>query len=424
MIAMIGRWAPASEEVGGSLGWVGLAAGIVSCGTALALGLAAGWSAAHILGYVVVALVFLALTQAYRLPLLRRLIIRPWVYLLVAGLVCLVLQALSQDPYLQPMAFVIPLVYAVLAYELRGALLTIAGYLLLMMLGLWLGNVYMPQGLVLPMIGYGSMMLFLVGFVRLMVAQASARQRADELASELRRERDALARLADENARLYAQAELSATLAERNRLARELHDTIAQGLTAVTMQLDAAQRSWERDPGRSRARLTRAHELARETLDDVRRSVWTLAAPLVDGQTLPAALDEQVARLAGRSGLVVRYQHFGPPPNISHAAATQLLRIVQEALHNVEKHAHATTVEVGSATSEAEVSVWVQDDGRGFDPEAVRASDTGGFGLLSLYERARLANGMLEVQSTPGTGTRIRVVVASSQAHAIKEIER
>ncbi|MFY0100023.1 histidine kinase, partial [Acinetobacter baumannii] len=81
-------------------------------------------------------------------------------------------------------------------------------------------------------------------------------------------------------------------LAERNRLARELHDTIAQGLTAVTMQLDAAQRSFDRDAERTRARLQRAHELARETLEDVRRSVWTLAAPLVDGAALRDALDD------------------------------------------------------------------------------------------------------------------------------------
>jgi len=229
------------------------------------------------------------------------------------------------------------------------------------------------------------------------------------------------AAVAIENARLYEQARFSATLAERNRLARELHDTIAQGLTAVTMQLEAAQRSFERDPARARARLGRAHELAREALEDVRRSVWTLAAPLVDGQALSQALDELTQRFAERTGLAVTYLHSGPAPALGHAAATQVLRIVQEALQNVEKHAHATQVSVESALVADALQVQVRDDGVGFEPGAPPQSSHGangddggasdGFGLLSLRERARLSGGLLHVESAPGAGTRIAVTI-------------
>ncbi len=220
------------------------------------------------------------------------------------------------------------------------------------------------------------------------------------------------AAVAIENARLYEQARLSATLAERNRLARELHDTIAQGLTAVTMQLEAAGRSFERDPARARARIGRAHELARDTLEDVRRSVWTLAAPLVDGAGLSAALEDLTSRFAERTGLAACYEHHGGAPALDHAAAAQVLRIVQEALQNVEKHAHAQNVQVVSENDVGRLRVQVRDDGVGFAPEApVTGANSSGFGLLSLRERARLAGGTLQVESAPDAGTQISITI-------------
>lgn len=224
------------------------------------------------------------------------------------------------------------------------------------------------------------------------------------------------AAVAIENARLYEQARFSATLAERNRIARELHDTIAQGLTAVTMQVEAAQRSFDRDPSRTRARLGRAHELARETLEDVRRSVWTLAAPLIDGHALSQALDELTQRFAARTGLHVSYCHQGPPPTLGHAAATQMLRIVQEALQNVEKHARATTVWVESYVDADGLRVQVHDDGVGFESAGLplQKPNGNGFGLLSLRERARLAGGTLHIESAPGEGTNVSVTVKTN----------
>lgn len=223
------------------------------------------------------------------------------------------------------------------------------------------------------------------------------------------------------NARLYEQVRLAATLAERNRLGRELHDTIAQGLTAVSMQLAAAQRGFERDPARAHARLDRAAALTRETLEQVRRSVWMLAEPVIEGAALSAALDELTTRFVQRTGVAADYEHRGPPPALSHTAATQVLRIVQEALHNIEKHAHASRVQVRSCCDDAMFQVVVCDDGAGFDPAALPVPNSGGhdhrsgFGLLSLRERARLAGATLQIQSAPGAGTSILVTLSAER---------
>lgn len=223
------------------------------------------------------------------------------------------------------------------------------------------------------------------------------------------------------NARLYEQVRLAATLAERNRLGRELHDTIAQGLTAVSMQLAAAQRGFERDPARAHARLERAASLTRETLEQVRRSVWTLSEPVIEGETLSAALEDLATRFVQRTGLVTSYHHAGPAPALSHTAATQVLRIVQEALHNVEKHAGATEVQISSCCTETALQVVVQDNGIGFDLAALPApgsnvqADRGGFGLLSLRERARLTGGTLEIETAPGAGTAVRVTLSTER---------
>jgi signal transduction histidine kinase len=149
-------------------------------------------------------------------------------------------------------------------------------------------------------------------------------------------------------------------------------------------------------------------------LDDVRRSVWTLASPLVDGLILTEALEQLTERFAAHAGLAATYSHTGGSPKLGHATATQVLRIAQEALQNAAKHAQATEVQVRSVVGDAEVCVWVEDNGIGFNPDELSAdlpAASHGFGLLSLHERARLAGGMLRIESTPGKGTRVMVTV-------------
>jgi signal transduction histidine kinase len=180
------------------------------------------------------------------------------------------------------------------------------------------------------------------------------------------------------------------------------------------MHIEAAQRAADRDPERMRARLARAYALARETLVDVRRSVWALAAPEIPGDDLGAALAEQIRRFGERTGLPATYHHSGSPLALPGDRAVQTLRIVQEALQNVEKHASAASVELGSCTDGAAARVWVFDDGCGFDPSVPPApAGGGGFGLISLRERARLVGGDLKIVSAPGMGTRVSLTIPS-----------
>ncbi len=517
--------------------WAGLSASLVACGIPLVTGVVAGWSITRMSCYILLALCFLLLSQVPALPwtVARRLECTGWLHLLLFGAVGLLLQAIGRDPFLQPIVFTVPVVFAALRYTAIRTAFTALGFLALMAAGLWLGGHRVAQAFVFPLLGYGTGMILIYGLTKLSVQQREARQEADTLAADLARQRDYLAQLAKitaaltrdldlvhvleqvavagagltqarqvrvwllpddgdliprlaatlhpeadafpaedvrhalhtttivvnddvlalpliakgvgigvlelsdrdgvsflpadgqalqpfadaaamalENARLYAQARESATLVERNRLARELHDTIAQGLTAVNLQLEAAQRSFERDPGRARTRVVRAAELVRATLNDVRLSVWTLASPLVDAATLPAALYETTQRFAGRTGIAVACDHTGATPEISQAAATQVLRIVQEALHNIEKHAGATEVLVRSETTAGELRVSVVDNGQGFDPTSPTTSTSGGFGLVSQRERARLVGGYFSLSSAPGAGTRVELRVGQT----------
>ncbi|NJM08981.1 hypothetical protein HC891_26450, partial [Candidatus Gracilibacteria bacterium] len=167
----------------------------------------------------------------------------------------------------------------------------------------------------------------------------------------------------------------------------------------------------------AKTRLSRAHELARATLADVRHSVWALAEPLVDANSLPDEIAAQTARFSERSGVDAAYRHEGGSIVVPGEAAAQALRIVQEALHNVEKHAAARQVQVGSRVGDGGVKIWVQDDGVGFDPhENGRGAHDSGFGLIGLHERARLAGGTLTIDSAPGAGTRVELEVRIQDA--------
>ena len=535
-------------EVGRPIMWAGLLTSGLPCALLLVLAIISGLLIEQVVAYAALVVLYLGLLLLIDIPsrISRWLWRWLWAYLLAVGLVCLAIQSLIRESFLQPIILLVPLVYAALAYPAPWVAAVGVFYLGLMNLGVWLSGERSLGAFLFPTFGYSTFMFLTYVITRLSIEQTRARRRADALAVDLERQRDYLARLSQitatltqdldlanvleqvaatgrafahadqarvwlregaedgdgaqvrlaaavpprplhgvsttgerwgvesidqlasrasgaglvlplmfkgatigalelrgspaapfddedarllqpfadaaavaiENARLYEQARFSATLTERNRLARELHDTIAQGLTAVTMQLEAAQRSFERDPARARARLGRAHELAREALEDVRRSVWTLAAPLVDGQALSQALDELTQRFAERTGLEASYRHSGPAPALGHAAATQVLRIVQEALQNVEKHAQATQVWVESALAANELQVEVRDDGIGFEPGAPRHGDadgdadaSNGFGLISLRERARLSGGTLQVESAPGAGTRIALII-------------
>ncbi len=392
-----------------------LIAGVVACGLPLIAGISAGWNMGRIGSYLLIGALYLLLIQQNLNPNTRLgnwLCAHQLVYLTLIGGLATALLALSGDYLIQPIAFTIPFVQGLLMSGPRSGFPIGGAYLGLMGLGLWLGGQRTAAGIIAPLAVYGALMVFMAAFVRLAQDQQAARHQADELAAALAHERDTLAELAAENARLAEQAGAAAALAERNRIARELHDTIAQGLTAVTMQLEAAQRAFARDPERARARMGRAHELARETLTDVRTSVWTLAGPTSLGEPLHVALEAQVLRFQQRTGIAARYRHTGAAIDMSAEQANQIVRIVQEALTNTEKHAAASTVSVHSQHNNGAAHVHIHDDGVGFDPNVAQPpTQNGGFGLISMHERAQLAGATLTIDSTPGSGTTVQIML-------------
>jgi DNA-binding NarL/FixJ family response regulator/signal transduction histidine kinase len=226
------------------------------------------------------------------------------------------------------------------------------------------------------------------------------------------------AAVAVEHAQLYSRARELAIVEERNRLAREVHDTLAQGLTAIALQLETAERLLPKGAEAKRV-VAEAREQAHRSLDEARRAVWGLTARPLDGASLPEALQGEVERFERRTGVTARLTADADVEALTDEQATALLRVAQEALHNVEKHAKATRVRVELQLDRAAglLSLLVADDGQGFDRRTLPGPD-GGFGLSGMRERMRLVGGEIDVESAVGWGTRVqaRIYLAAAPA--------
>jgi two-component system NarL family sensor kinase len=214
-----------------------------------------------------------------------------------------------------------------------------------------------------------------------------------------------------ERVRLARQAAHLAALEERNRIAREIHDTVAQGLTAITLHLEAAEAFGEHEPAKALRNVRLALSLARTNLEDVRRSVLDLRAAPLESHTLPEALRLLLKNFANETGARTTFSAEPGIERLPSAVEMGLYRIAQEALSNVRKHAAAHAVELRLVTSPGEIRLQVEDDGKGFDLEAIQRDGETGFGLKGMNERAHLLGGHIEVFSRPGQGAQIEVIV-------------
>lgn len=223
----------------------------------------------------------------------------------------------------------------------------------------------------------------------------------------------ALVSLAVERSRLRAAE-------ERNRLAREIHDTIAQSLAALTMQLEVVDaRAGAAGDAHLRESASRALALARATLDEARRSVLELRAAPLEGRSLPEALERLAAEAsagAGSPSIAVRIEGDANGEEEPPAAVeVGLYRIAQQAVTNMVRHAGARHALVRLIHEPDRLRLRIEDDGAGFDPSAVLP---GRFGLVGMSERARLLGGTLTVESAPGAGTAVDVTVPLHAAGA------
>ncbi|MGA5265439.1 sensor histidine kinase [Streptomyces lydicamycinicus] len=214
-----------------------------------------------------------------------------------------------------------------------------------------------------------------------------------------------------------ADAEHAAgVLAERERLAREIHDTLAQGLSSIQLLLRAAERALPERPGTALGHVRQARTAAVDNLAEARRFVRALSPPDLEAGSLPAALERVCATTARASGLAVHCQVSGAPTALPTPHEVALLRIAQSALANTVRHAAAGRVELTLSYMDTEVALDIVDDGTGFVPAEVPAPGSAavpgtGFGLAAMRARARALQGTLVVESAPGEGTAVAVTL-------------
>lgn len=228
-----------------------------------------------------------------------------------------------------------------------------------------------------------------------------------------RRLEASLAQIAGLQRQLLVQAREAGVLDERQRMAREIHDTLAQGLIGIITQLQAAEQAGGQAPDRWQSHFAAATRLARESLGEARRSVDALRPQPLETAGLGDALSGVTDRWSALHGVSAEATTTGTPRPMPSEAELALLRAAQEALSNVARHAAATTVVLTLAYQAHEVTLDVRDDGCGFDPCAARvpvparATGGGGFGLKAMRERIEDLSGTVRVRSAPGSGTTV-----------------
>jgi signal transduction histidine kinase len=213
------------------------------------------------------------------------------------------------------------------------------------------------------------------------------------------------AALAIHNAQLYERSQQTASLEERQRLARELHDSVSQALYGIALGTRTARKWLDRDPSRVAEPLDYALVLAEVGLAEMRALIFELRPESLETEGLVAALQRQVAALSARYELEI-VANLCEEPELQPRVREALYRIAQEAMHNTVKHASATRIDLSLSADAAGTCLTVRDNGKGFDPTG---DFPGHLGLRSMRERAQRLGGGFELDSVPGEGTRIVV---------------
>ena len=310
-------------------------------------------------------------------------------YAFVLGVLMLVGAELTFAPTNPlPMFMLYPMVF--MAVPLRAAVPAVV-VASLVQIGLMLGRNVAEAEFISPVVGMVISILMGTFIER---TTRESQQRA-ALIVELKASQAEVARLSRE----------AGTAAERARLAREIHDTLAQGFTSIVTLAQAAESEVDGDTAKLRRHLALAVRTARENLEEARNLVAALTPSALDGGTLDDAIRRQVERLGEETGIDARYRTVGTMGELPTVVEVVLLRGVQEALSNVRKHSGAATVTVVLRFAEDTVTLSVADDGIGF------AGAGSGFGLSGMRARVEQVSGRLVVHSVPGDGTRLELEV-------------
>jgi signal transduction histidine kinase len=206
-------------------------------------------------------------------------------------------------------------------------------------------------------------------------------------------------------------ARFDAVLNERNRLAREMHDTLIQGCAGVSALLEAHISLDEADPSAQDGLLSCARTQLRTTINEAREAVWDLRHADGSATAIGPMLGNMTQQVSREFGVPVEYQVSGKPFDLDQSTAHELLMVVREALHNAFRHGQPAKVQVSIDFGRNDFSVRVCDDGRGFDPAIVSASPNGHYGLVGIQERVKLLGGELTLNSHAGAGTELMLRV-------------
>jgi signal transduction histidine kinase len=266
----------------------------------------------------------------------------------------------------------------------------------------------------------GVLVASTVGLIIQTISEQNDQRRV--MIAELRKTGAELAALAEENAHLQAQlltrAREAGMLGERQRLAREMHDTVAQGLTGILTQLEAADAELGDAPD-VRSRLDTVRALARESLTEARRSVQALRPAPLEEAELGSALHDIAATWTRATGVPATVSITGDPRPLHTEVENTLLRVAQEALANTGRHASATRVGLTLSYMEDVVALDIRDDGRGFTPRAAgtETPDSTGFGLIAMRQRVTRLAGDFELETAPGRGTGVSATIPAIPAN-------
>jgi signal transduction histidine kinase len=319
--------------------------------------------------------------------------------LLQAGLIFAIVLVGQGEGYLPILYFiVIPAAYLTLTFR-QASIFTLLCVGALFLSYLLLGGVEAALTILLP---YGGGFVFFIAISVSLIQQQRERQRAERLLVELEAAHRQLQAYA-------AQVEALAVAEERNRLAREIHDSLGHYLTTITVQLEAAGKLVAARPEQAAAAIATAQGLAREGLAEVRRSVAALRASPLDMASLGEAIGDVVKSLRS-SGIATTFTIEGQARPLPIQTKTALYRAVQEGLTNVRKHANASAAQVTLTYEPERVALTISDNGTG-----QRGEEAGGFGLLGLRERVALLGGSLEAGDCPEGGFRLRVEVPAEE---------
>ncbi|WP_019506631.1 sensor histidine kinase [Pleurocapsa sp. PCC 7319] len=235
-----------------------------------------------------------------------------------------------------------------------------------------------------------------------------------QLTNQVRAERQMRQKLAHAHEQLqqYSQKiEELATIQERNRIARELHDSLGHALTSLNIQMQTALKLWDKEPEQAHSFLAQAQQLGKTAIKEVRQSISSLREDAQDEKPLAAKIDVLVDDCRRGTGLDID-TNISCCGSVPSPVAQNVYRIVQEALTNIFKYAQATKVQINLKSTPEGIYLTVEDNGKGFDLNQKRS----GFGLQGMQERVASVNGHLQLKTSPGNGCRIEVEISCIKA--------